>query len=187
MAQRPAAEITSDWPEESREAAQLVVDKYGEPQEATDSYLIWHAPGPWKRMVASKDFDEHLFPAPHNDSVQSVLDYRVPPEKVSDLARFDGSVVVDRTQGEVSARCHDEEANNLALNLMHDVVTAAKTVEEARAYYAKEFADYRRGEPTPYMEKLRFTAVSDAADPDERILSDEDLAEAQREGERKKG
>jgi hypothetical protein len=187
MAQRTAADIIAGWPEESREAAQLVVDKYGEPQEATDSYLIWQAAGPWKRVVASKDFDEHRFPAPHNDSVQSVLDYRVPPEKVSDLARFDGSVVVDRTQGEVSARCHDEEANNLALNLMHDVVTGARTVEEARAYYAKEFADYRRGEPTPYMEKLRFDGATDAADPDERVLSDDELEQAQQEGEQRKG
>lgn len=28
------------WPEESREAAKLVLDKYGEPDEATDSQLI---------------------------------------------------------------------------------------------------------------------------------------------------
>jgi len=185
MAQRTAADIIEGLPEESREAAQLVVDKYGEPQEATDSYLIWHSPGPWRRMVASKDFDEHRFPAPHNDSVQSVIGYRVPPDKVSDLARFDGSVVVDRTQGEVSARCHDEEANNLALNLVHDIVTGARTVEEARAYYAEEFAGYRRGDPTPYMDKLQFSAVPDAADPDERVLSDEELEQAQQEGEQK--
>jgi hypothetical protein len=29
--------IIESWPEESREAAQLVIDKYGEPHEATDS------------------------------------------------------------------------------------------------------------------------------------------------------
>jgi hypothetical protein len=40
-------------------------------------------------------------------------------------------------------RCHDEEANFLALNLMHDIVTDSKTVQEARKYYAKEFVDYR--------------------------------------------
>jgi hypothetical protein len=185
MADRTAADILAGWPEESREAAQLVVDAYGEPQEATDSFLIWLRPGPWKRIVASRDVDEHRFPAPHNDSVQSVLDYRVPPERVSDVVRFDGSVVVDRTQGEVSARCHDEEANNLALNLMHDIVTGAKTVEEARAYYAKEFAGYRRGDPTPYMEKLHFTTGTGTADPDERLLSDEELEQAAEEGRRK--
>jgi hypothetical protein len=176
------SEVIREWPAESREAAQLVIDKYGEPHEVTESFLVWHDVGPWKRMVASKEFFEHEFPAPHFDSVESVLDYRVPVESFTPLARFDGSVVAERTVGEVSARCHDEEANNLALNLVHDIVTGAKTVAEAREYYAKEFLDYRRGQPTPYMEALRFTPDGDTADPDERVLSDEELKRAEDEG-----
>jgi hypothetical protein len=133
-----------DLARKSREAAQLVIDQYGEPDKMMDSQLIWHHPGPWKRIVASKNFFQRDFPAPHTDSVESVIDYRVPPAKFSELAKFDGSIVVERTAGEVSARCHDEQANFLALNLMHDIVTEAKTPQEARNYYAKEFADYRR-------------------------------------------
>ncbi|MPV36971.1 hypothetical protein [Georgenia subflava] len=182
-----SSEVLAGWPEESREAAQLVVDKYGEPNEVMPSYLLWHRPGPWKRMVASKSFDDHQFPAPHNDSVTSVLDYRVPPERVSDLAQFDGSVVVDRTRGEISARCHDEEANNLALNLAHDVVTGARSVGDARAYYAEEFAGYRRGDPTPYMDALRIESGTGTADPDERVLSDAELEQAAEEGKQKNG
>jgi hypothetical protein len=80
----------------------------------------------------------------------------------------------------------DERANFLALNLMHDIVTGAKTVQEARQYYAKEFADYRRKNPTPYMEGLRFAPASSAAgDPDERALSDEDLEAAKKEGKQR--
>src|SRR5690349_23901745 len=83
----------------------------------------------------------------------------------SELAKFDGSIVVERTAGEVSARCHDEQANFLALNLMHDIVTEAKTAQEARNYYAKEFADYRRKKATPYMERLHFApGTREAAD-----------------------
>ncbi|MBW7849159.1 MAG: hypothetical protein H3C38_01525 [Rhodospirillales bacterium] len=175
--------ILSGWPEESREAAQLVIDKYGDPDEATESQLVWHNPGPWKRMVASREYYPHKFPAPHIDCVESVIEYRVPVDKFSALAEFDGSVVVERTAGEVSARCHDEEANLLALNLMHDIVEGTRSVREARDYYAKEFADYRRGKPTPYMEGLRFRAgAGDTRDPDVRALSDEDLEEAAREG-----
>lgn len=186
MSQTSGREIIRDWPEESREAARLVLDKYGEPNEASGSYLTWYRPGPWKRIVASKTFYDHRFPAPHNDSVESVIDYRVPVEKFSDLAAFDGSVIVERTAGEVSARCHDEQANFLALNLMHDIVTGEKTVQEARDYYAKEFADFRRKEPTPYMEGLTFdTGDRQAADPDERVLSDEDLERAAEEGRAK--
>lgn len=185
MTNTQRSQHTEGWPEESREAAQLVIDTYGEPDEITESQLMWDRPGPWKRIVASKAFYEHNFPAPHNDSVESFIDYRVPVEKFSDLAAFDGSVIVERTTGEVSARCHDEQANFLALNLMHDIVTGAKSVEQARAYYAKEFADYRRNKPTPYMEKLHFSpAGQNAADPDTRILSDSDLEQARREGER---
>jgi len=172
------------WPTESREAAQLVIDTYGEPDEASQSQLIWQGPGPWKRIVATKTFYQHDFPAPHIDAVESVLAYRVPVDKFSDLGRFDGSVVVERTAGEVSARCHDEQANLLALNLMHDIVTGARNVEQARDYYAKEFADYRRNQPTPYMERLHFSAGDGhAADPDTRVLSDDDLERAKKEGQ----
>jgi hypothetical protein len=180
------SECIRKWPNESKEAADIVIRQYGEPDEVSESQLIWHTPGPWKRIVATEAFYRHEFPAPHIDSVESVIDYRVPADKVSDLAAFDGSVIVERTAGEVSARCHDEQANFLALNLMHDIVTGAKTVEEARAYYAKEFADYRRKKPTPYMERLHFSPDGRATpDPDVRILSDEDLTNAVKEGERK--
>ncbi|MFL5737802.1 MAG: hypothetical protein ACJ76P_10745 [Actinomycetota bacterium] len=114
--------------------------------------------------------------------MESFIAYRVPPESFTALATFDGSVIVERTAGEVSARCHDEEANMLALNLMDDIVTGRKDVGEARSYYTKEFVDYRRKEPTPYMQKLHFQPGTDTADPDERVLSDEDLERAADEG-----
>jgi len=172
------------WPEQSREAAERVIEKYGEPDEATDTQLVWHGRGAWKRIVASKAFYRHDFPAPHYDSVQCVIDYRVPVAKFTPLARFDGSVIAERTAGEVSARCHDEEANCLALNLMHDIVTGAKSADEARREYAREFADFRRKKPTPYMQQLRFSpAGAGAGDPDSRVLSDQDLENAKKEGE----
>jgi hypothetical protein len=184
MSPDKTSRYVEDWPQESREAAQLVIDQYGEPDEVAETQLTWHRPGPWKRIVASKAFYPHNFPAPHNDSVESVIDYNVPPDKFTALAEFDGSVIAERTAGEVSARCHDEQANFLALNLMHDIVAGAKDVNQAREYYAKEFADFRRKKPTPYMEKLRFAPGDrSAADPDVRILSDDDLERAMQEGQ----
>ena len=186
MAGRSAQDIVARWPVQSREAAQLVIEKYGEPDEATDSLLIWYDVGPWKRVVASREYWQHDFPAPHIDAVESVIDYRVPVEKHTPLAEFDGSVIVERTTGEVSARCHDEEANNLALNLMHDIVIGAKSVEEARRYYAHEFLAYRKGEPTPYMDDLRIGPQRGVQDADRRVLSDDDLRQAKEEGEGRK-
>lgn len=183
MPAQKAAELIRNWPEESREAAQLVLQQHGEPDEATHMQLVWHQRGWWKRIVATRAFYRHDFPMPHFDSVETVIDYRVPVDKFTPLAQFDGSVICERTAGEVSARCHDQEANCLALNLMHDVVTGKKTVEEARSYYGKEVLDYRRKRPTPYMEGLRFNPHDrNAADPDVRILTDEELKRATEEG-----
>lgn len=182
MTETSGSKIIQSWPEDSKEAAQLVIDAHGEPHEATESFLTWHDTGMYKRIVASKAFFAHDFPAPHIDSVESIIDYRVPTEKFTALAEFDGSVVAERTAGEVSARCHDEQANNLALNLMHDIVTGSKNVQQARDYYAKEFADFRRKKPTPYMDELRVPSTSGAPDPDQRVLSDEELQAAVDEG-----
>lgn len=185
MALQDATTTISGWPTDSREAAQLVIDAHGEPDEISPTALTWHSPnaGPWKRIVATKAFFQHDFPAPHIDAVESVIDYRVPVEKFTPLAEFDGSVVVERTAGEVSARCHDEQANSLALNVMHDIVSGTKTVQEGRDYYAKEFADFRRKLPTPYMDALQFEPSGRTPDPDQRVLSDQDLERAKAEGD----
>lgn len=54
MADRSTADLMTAWPDASREAAQLVVDTYGEPDEMTETTLVWHRRGPWKRIVATK-------------------------------------------------------------------------------------------------------------------------------------
>jgi|SRR5687768_2431178 len=182
MSKRKGSDIINGWPEDAREPAQLVIDKYGEPHEATESFLVWHKVGSWKRVIASKEVYKHNWPRPHWDAVECVIDYRVPVEYFTPIASFDGSVIVERTAGETSARCHDEEANNLALNLMHDIVTGKKDTRQARDYYVKEVLDYRRKKPTPYMDALRFEPRRDSGDPDQHVLSDEDLKRAEQEG-----
>jgi hypothetical protein len=175
---KTAAETIQEWPNESAEAARIVLERRGEPDEVSESRLIWHDAAPWKRVEASRVFFEHDFPAPHIDAVESFVDYAVPTEMFSDLAKFDGSVVVERTAGEMSARCHDEEANFLALNLADEIVRGQKSVEEARAYYATEFLNARRGAPTPYMDSLRFSPQPNAGDADERVLTEQELDHA---------
>lgn len=181
-----AYDIIRDWPEESREAAGLVIDQFGEPHESTPSQLTWFNVDDCKRVVVTREFAHHSFPAPHTDSVTSTINYRVPPELAGDILAFDGSVTINRTMGELSATCHDVEANHLAINLVDDMVRGGYTADEARDYYSKEFLDYRRGKATPYMERLRVINDSNSRDPDERTLSDDDLEQAQAEGERRR-
>ncbi len=60
---------------------------------------------------------------------------------------------------------------------------STSSLEEAREYYAKEVLDARRKEATPYMERLRFAPQGpEAADPDVRIISEEELKAAIEEG-----
>ncbi len=120
-------EIIKSWPQASREAARLVIDAYGEPQEATESQLVWRGAGPWERVVASRELYEHRFPAPHHDSVEPAIDHRVPPEAPTALARFDSSVVVQRTVGEVSAPGHDDPPNLLAVSPGFTVTSGSVT------------------------------------------------------------
>lgn len=170
-----AQDVIATWPEDSREVAQGVIDTHGEPDEATESRLIWHDRGAWHELIAYRETWRHEFPFPHNDCLESVTRYAVPLEKVRQIAEFDGSVVVQRTRGHLSATCHDEQANFLALNLAHDIASGLRTVGEARQAYVESMVDSRAGRPTPYMEKLQFEPQSDAADPDRAVTSAHEL------------
>lgn len=178
-----AAETIAAWPNDARGVAEGVIDTYGQPDEVSESRLIWHDRDPWVEIVAYRATWHHEFPFPHNDSIECVTRYGVPLEKLRHLAEFDGSVTVRRTPGHLSATCHDEQANFLALNLAHDIATGVRTVGEARAAYVQNMVDYRAGRPTPYMDGLRFAPQPDAADPDVAVTSAHELRlRAEREG-----
>ncbi|CAM2845857.1 hypothetical protein PASE110613_04115 [Paenibacillus sediminis] len=96
--------------------------------------IIWHNNGPWKRTIVYLDTVPHNFPTPHLDYLEQTIDYKVPVQLFDELAQFDGSLYPDRTSGEASAKCDQEAANFMALNLMHDIVTGRRTVEDARQF-----------------------------------------------------
>lgn len=157
----------STWPEASQAAAKEMTEKYGKPQIASDEMLVWVKNGIWNRTIVFKKEVDHDFPMPHKDVVQQFVSYKVANlDKGDELVKFDGSVVVDRTQGEISARC-DKEANNiLALNLADDVATGKKTVAQARAAYAQNIAQEMKGEKPAYIQKLIFSSDVNTADKD---------------------
>lgn len=170
-----ASEVIGRWPKDSAGVAQTVIDRHGEPDEVTESRLIWRDRDRWKEIVAYREMWHHEFPFPHDDSVEGVVQYRVPPGKVRQLAEFDGSVTVHRTRGWMTATCHDEQANYLALNLARDIVEGVRTVGEAREAYVQNMVDFRAGRPTPYMENLQFEPQRDAGDPDTSTTSAHEL------------
>ncbi len=167
-----AQRLIAEWPEAPRKTAEKLLDHYGPPNEATATKLFWYRNRPWRRTVLTADEIVHNFPTAHTDYLTQYVGYRVPPEKVSELVAFDGSVLVDRTAGEIGARCDHEAYNTLTLNLAHDIVTGKRTVEEARHVYAGTASAYAMGRPAPYAEGLLFEPVEDGAgDPDEAMIA----------------
>lgn len=51
MRVRIGSEIIKNWPEDAREPAQLVIDKYGEPDEVTETALTWYKAGSWPFVI----------------------------------------------------------------------------------------------------------------------------------------
>jgi len=165
--------LTQDWPAMAKKSTEQMIQKYGPPNEAIPSRLIWYNNGVWKRTIVYRDEIPHNFPQPHSDTLEQVIDYQVPIEKFTELARFDGSVIVERTKGEVSARCDMEAANILALNLMHEIVMDRLTAEQAREKYSEETAAFVMNRPAPYAEQFQFAVPKgNTRDTDQVTIAD---------------
>ncbi len=154
------------WPKASQEAAQDMMKKYGAPAAMTTDMMIWGKTGPWKRTVIYRQEIPHEFPMHHTDVMQQWIDYRVPPKMFDKLAEYDGSVVVERTAGEMSARCDKEGANFLALNLADDIVRKKRSVKDARKMYGEQIMLMKAMKPAPYTEGLMFSMMANTNDPD---------------------
>lgn len=168
--QAHVSSVIAAWPQTSRDVAETIVGKYGPPSEVTATRLIWHNNGPWKRTIVYRDAVPHNFPMPHPDLLEQVVDYRAPLDRYDELAMYDGSVIVERTKGEMAARCDAEGANFLALNLANEVATGSRTVEEARRMYGEQIRMMKNGQMTPYTSGLMFTPPPSGNDPDEPIM-----------------
>lgn len=165
--------IIEQWPEAPRKAAEKILDHYGPPHEATPTKMFWYRVENWARMELTADEVVHNFPTPHTDYLTQYVDYPVPARKASDLVEFDGSVIVDRTAGQIAARCDHEAYNTLTLNLAVEIIEGRRTVEDARRFYGETAAAFGLGRSAPYAEKLLFTPPSgETGDPDEAIIGD---------------
>jgi len=159
------------WPMASRDAAMFMMNKYGAPAAISSDMIVWGKTGPWKRTIVYKMEYQHNFPGPHTDVMQQWIDYKAPPAMFDELAEYDGSVVMERTSGEMSARCDKEGANFLALNLANEIATGKRSVADARKMYGAQVMAMKAGRPAPYMEKLLFTpSMRATGDVDQPVM-----------------
>ena len=166
------ARITADWPEAARAAAANMLRKYGPPQEATDRLLIWRDNGPWKRTVVHRNGADHAFATPHKDVLEQVVEYKVPLNFFNALAVYNGSVLADRTRGELTAHCDKETTNFLALNLAHDIIRGRLTAEQAREAHTSALQELMAGKSPDYTQKLMIgSPQGELADPDTATIA----------------
>jgi hypothetical protein len=162
-----ASALIQAWPEAAKTAADAMIAKYGQPLASTDDMLMWKNKGVWEKIVVTKDETQHDFPKTHMDVLEQTITYKVPVQLYDDLARFDGSVTVNRTKGTLSARCDKEAFNILALNLAHDIITGKRTAENARTFLAQTVAAYPGGANSNYTTALMFKPEdTKGGDPD---------------------
>lgn len=166
-----ATRMVAKWSERPRLAAAQMMAKYGNPSEATAEYLIWRDKGPFARIKVQKLEIPHDFPKPHMDYLTHTVRYRVPADKTDELVAFDGSVIPDRTAGELSARCDLEGHNILTLNLANDIVNGKKNVADARKDFGAKVAEDSLGKMPAYVTALQFApGGAEAADADKSVM-----------------
>ncbi|MBA3672241.1 MAG: DUF4142 domain-containing protein [Gemmatimonadaceae bacterium] len=154
---RPAIDrLIAPWASRPRLGAEEMMAKYGMPQEATPDRLIWHNAGGFKRIAVMNLETPHDFPMPHVDFLEHTVTYNVPQGKVGALIEFDASSTINRTVGELSARCDLEGHNILTLNLDHDIVMGRKTVAQARKAFGDNVRADVMGRHPAYVEGLLF-------------------------------
>jgi len=171
--------IIEQWPGPQKNIAEQMIAKYGYPNEATPTKLFWYNNRPWKRTELTSDHVVHHWPTVHTDFLTQVINYRVPADKFDDVAKFDGSILLDRTKGEAAGRCDSESANVLGLNMVHEIVTGKRTWQEARHISEESTVAYNLGRSAPYAERLLFEVPQEGTeDLDEGGISDAVLRQA---------
>lgn len=98
----PAEQVIAAWKATPKEVAQKMLAKYGKPNEVTANRLVWHNNGPWKKTELVNEEIAHDFPVPHKDMLYQSIAYRVDAGKADEILQYDGSVVLERTKGELA-------------------------------------------------------------------------------------
>lgn len=151
-----ARTVISSWPDNTKKAAQALIEKYGQPDGVTDRMLVWHDKDQWQKVAVFRDSVKHEAPFPHQDFLENTINYKVPESKIADLIKFDQGLVIDETRGTLASHCDSEEANTLALNLANDIVTGKRSASSARSFMRDTMMKSAAGKSSPYMQRLQF-------------------------------
>jgi hypothetical protein len=153
---KTASTAIADWPTDRKRLAEMLMERYGQPDQAAADSLTWLRCGPWKKTVVYRDPQRDRDGVVRPGALQQAADYRVARSRSPLLTQFDALVVVDPAAKEISFRSDSEETNFLVLNLADDVISGRKTPEQARDFASKTVAMSEAGKSSLYTTTLIF-------------------------------
>lgn len=148
--------IVKRWAPRSRNAAQLMLEKYGNPNQFDRNTLVWFNNGAWKRTIVHRNVSRRDPSGKNKDFLEQTVGYLVPADKVADLKRFSPMIEVSQTAGELTFASDSESRNRLALNLAEEIVTGKRGVADARAFFLKTTRLAASGKSSSYLDALQF-------------------------------
>lgn len=158
--------IILHWPTFSYRLARMMLSKYGQPMESSDHRLTWLDNGPWKKTVVyRKSPKERVLTGDGGRLAQSVA-YRVPPDRLGDLGRFDMDLEADKEAGRLTAISDSESENFLILNLADEVIQGRRSPKSAKDFRREQLRLRDAGKTSPYLEKLLFVGAGAGLDPE---------------------
>ncbi|MDD5658273.1 MAG: hypothetical protein PHF00_13560 [Elusimicrobia bacterium] len=148
--ERDAEKFISGWPALSRQAARMLIEKYGPPDRTGRDQLAWDRNGQWKRTVV------YRVPTAKDSIIAQTIDHSISTDNVRALEETGLGLRADALRQEITATNSTEERNFLAMNLAHDVLTSSKTPAEAQSFYDKTLELSYSGKYSPYTKRLVF-------------------------------
>jgi hypothetical protein len=170
MAKMTTDEIMKEWSVGPRQAAQQIRSKYGEPSEGSMHMLAWENKDPWRRIEVRNEEVEHKFPKKHTECTLFTLEHSFPSEKTKDLVELNGSMLFDKTKGQVIIRAKDEQTAITELNIANNLAQGVLSLEDAKQLAAQEIQKVEQALPSQYSQKLAFRPKK-SADPGEPVTS----------------
>lgn len=157
--------VVLKWPDGAQATARAMIAKYGEPNRFSEGALVWIDNGPWRKTVVYRNAWPHFLGRRDKDYLEQTVAYRVPPEKMEDLKRFDRRLEIDQSRGQLASRSESEAANFLALNLADEIVADKRSVDDARAFMEKTQSLAASGKSSAYTRGLLFPRRGESVDP----------------------
>lgn len=148
--------IVMRWPPRTRNAAGLLLEKYGTPDQFDRNTLVWFNNGDWKKTVVRRAVSRRDPTGRSKDYLEQTVGYLVPADKIADLKRFSPMIEVSTTAGELTFASESESRNRLALNLAEEIVAGKRGVADARAFMLKTTRLAASGKSSPYLDSILF-------------------------------